>query len=75
MIRVSYDKVKGGTGMDIAALSMSLSNMELGTQVSVAVMNLGKSQLEQTGGKLVQDLRNLELSVNPNVGSSIDISI
>lgn len=61
--------------MDIAALSMSLSNMALSTQVGVAVMNLGKSQLEQTGGQLVQDLRNLELSVNPNVGSNIDITI
>lgn len=61
--------------MDIAAMSMSLSQMNIGTQVSIAVMNLGMDQMEQTGADLVKSLKSMELSVNPNVGSKIDIRV
>ena len=61
--------------MDIAAMSMALSQMNIGSQVSMAVMNLGMDQMEQSGPDLVESLKNIELSVNPNVGSKIDIRL
>ena len=61
--------------MDIAAMSMALSQMNIGSQVSMAVMNLGMDQMEQSGVDLVKSLKSMELSVNPNVGSQIDIRL
>lgn len=61
--------------MDIAAMSMALSQMNIGSQVSMAVMNLGMDQMEQSGTDLVESLKSMELSVNPNVGSKIDIRL
>lgn len=61
--------------MDIAAMSMSLSQTNLSTQVSMAVMNICKDQMEQSGADLVNSIKSMELSVNPNVGSKIDIRI
>jgi len=61
--------------MDIAALSTSLATAELSTQVSVAVMNLVKDQTITLGEAMIEDMKQMELSVNPNLGSQIDISI
>lgn len=61
--------------MDIAALSMSLANEQLSTQVGVAVMNLVKDQSVTLAQDMIQDMKQMELSVNPNLGSQIDISV
>lgn len=61
--------------MDIAALSMSLSQANLSNEVSVAMMNIAKEQIEQNGANLVENLKSMELSVNPNVGSKIDVRV
>lgn len=74
MIR-KRDTLIGGAYMDIAALSMSLANEQLSTQVGVAVMKLVKDQSVTLGQDLIQDMKQMELSVNPNVGSQIDMRI
>lgn len=74
MIR-KRDTLIGGVYMDIAALSMSLANEQLSTQVGVAVMKLVKDQSVTLGQDLIQDMKQMELSVNPNVGSQIDMRI
>lgn len=58
--------------MDIAALSMTLSQMQLQTEVSTAVLakTLDSSKLQ---GESMTKL--LEQSVNPHLGQSIDISL
>ena len=61
--------------MDIAAMSISLSQANLSTQVGMAVMSICKDQMEQSGADLVNSIKSMELSVNPNVGSKIDIRI
>ena len=61
--------------MDIAALSTSLAQAELGTKVSVAVMNLVKDQVTTLGQAMITDMKQMEQSVNPNLGSQIDIRI
>lgn len=61
--------------MDIVAASMALSQSNLSDQVGMALMNLAKDQMEVSGENLVKSMKSMELSVNPNVGGQIDISI
>ncbi|MBE6023100.1 MAG: putative motility protein [Cellulosilyticum sp.] len=67
--------LKGGIIMDIASLSMSLASQELGTAVGVALTKMNMETIEQNGAALVNQLSEMELSVNPNVGSQIDIRL
>ena len=61
--------------MDIGALSMALSNQNLASAVSMSVMKLNMDTATQLNTDIVQNLKALELSVSPNLGSNIDISI
>lgn len=58
--------------MDIAALSVSMSQASLAQQVGLSVAKLSIDTATQNA----EDLTKLmEQSVNPNLGSNIDISI
>ena len=61
--------------MDIGALSMALSNQNLASAVSMSVMKLNMDTATQLNTDIVQNLKALELSVSPNLGGNIDISI
>ena len=58
--------------MDIAALSMSLSQASLSQAVSLKVMNLAKGQAETQSQALVQMMNG---SLDPNLGKRLDIRI
>ncbi|MGG4141830.1 YjfB family protein [Paenibacillus algorifonticola] len=58
--------------MDIAALSTSLSQASLGTAVSVRMLDIGQDQMQVQAQGLI---KMMELSVNPNVGSLLDIKV
>ncbi|MCH4827611.1 YjfB family protein [Planococcus halocryophilus] len=55
--------------MDIAALSMAMSQASVKTEASVSVMKKTIDQAETNGQEVV---KMLEQSVRPHVGSSID---
>ena len=58
--------------MDIAALSMGLSQMQIAQEVGVSVMKMAM----ETSEVQVADLTKImEQSVNPHVGGKIDISL
>lgn len=58
--------------MDIAALSMGLSQMQLAQEVGVSVMKMAM----ETSEVQVADLTKLmEQSVTPHIGGNIDISL
>ncbi|MCT4585614.1 MAG: YjfB family protein [Peptostreptococcaceae bacterium] len=62
--------------MDIAALSMALSQSKVQNQVGVSVMKIamGKSSVGPSKGEQMLSLvKDMELSVNPNIGSKLDI--
>ncbi len=66
--------------MDIAALSMSMAKQQLGTAVSMAVTKMTMDSVEQNAANLTEmmqsaSVQQMELSVNPNVGSQIDIRL
>ena len=58
--------------MDIAALSMGLSQMQIAQEVGVSVMKMAM----ETSEVQVADLtKMMEQSVNPHLGGKIDISL
>lgn len=63
--------------MDIAALSTSMAQSQLATNIGFAVFNLAKDSMEQNSAQLVEmmDTSAMARSVNPSLGGNIDISI
>ena len=63
--------------MDIAEVSMALANASVLSQVGTAVLDKALDASRELGAGIVQimDAAAMELSVNPNVGASIDIRI
>ena len=63
--------------MDIAALSMSMSTVNTQSAYGVAMLSKSLDQASSTGEQIVgmMDAAAMERSVNPDVGSNIDISI
>ncbi|MBB3113873.1 hypothetical protein FHS18_005988 [Paenibacillus phyllosphaerae] len=56
--------------MDVAMLSMSLSQMKLGQAVSVSVMKMAKETAIQNSQDM---LRTMQQSVQPHLGQSLDL--
>lgn len=63
--------------MDIAGVSMALSNISTQSQVSTAVLSKAMDTNKELGEGLVQmmDAAAMERSVNPGVGGNIDMRI
>ena len=63
--------------MDIAAVSMSLANVNLTTQVSTAMLDKVMNSNEELAGGLMEmiDSAAMERSVYPQVGGNFDIRI
>ena len=58
--------------MDIAGLSMALSQTQLMNDVSTAMMSKSLDTVDTLGDSMIQMM---EQSVTPNVGSNIDIRL
>ena len=62
--------------MDIPAFSMSLARIEIENSVGIAMLSKSLDTMETTGAAMVQMMsQSLELTVNPNVGGNIDLSL
>ena len=62
--------------MDIPGLSMALANVNLRNQVSIAVLDKALENSSDFGDSLLRMMNHsMELSVNPNIGSNIDLYI
>lgn len=58
--------------MDIAEISVSMNQTSLMNAVSTAVLGMSLDTVETAGENMI---KMMELSVNPNVGSNIDVSV
>lgn len=58
--------------MDIAALSMGLSQMKLANEVGASVMKLAMDTVTSQSAEMT---KMMETSVNPHIGGSIDIKL
>ena len=61
--------------MDIAQLSTAMAMQNTSVQVGIAVMNMGKDVVEQNGAGMIQMMKQMELSINPHIGSNIDVTL
>ena len=58
--------------MDIPALSIAMSQMEVTNQYNVAMLSKTLDTMEQSGAMMI---KLMEQSVNPHLGQNIDISV
>ena len=58
--------------MDITTMVAAIPTMNLGNQIAASVMKLSLNQME-TAGEGMKKM--MEMSVTPNLGGNIDISI
>lgn len=63
--------------MDIAGVSMALSNISTQSKIGTAVLGKAMETNKELGAGLVQmiDSAAMERSVNPDVGANFDMSI
>lgn len=65
--------------MDIAALSMGLSQMKVAQQAGISVMKLAMDAAQGQTAELAQMLeagaQGMEASVTPHLGANIDVSV
>lgn len=63
--------------MDIAALSMSMAQNDIGSRISLAVLDKTMETAESAGAQMVQmiDAAAIQRSVTPHIGGNIDISV
>lgn len=58
--------------MDIAALSSSMAMIDTSNEVGTRVLAMSLDDLRETGDGM---RKMLEMSVNPNLGGNIDVSV
>ncbi len=62
--------------MDIPALSMAMSQNQILTDVGVAMLSKNLDTMQDSGDALAAAIGSAaELSVNPDIGSNIDIRV
>ncbi|MCL2718906.1 MAG: YjfB family protein [Lachnospiraceae bacterium] len=62
--------------MNIPALSMNMAQIDVGNKVGIAMLSKSLDMAEETGAAMIQMMdQSMELSVNPHLGGSIDLSI
>lgn len=62
--------------MNIPELSTALANTQVMNQVGIAVLDKALENSETAGEGLIKMMdRSMELSVNPHIGSNIDLFI
>ncbi len=69
--------LKGGIGMDVAGLSMSMAAGKVQNQVSIAMLSKAMDTNEALGQGLVEmiDSAAMEQSVNPHIGANFDMRV
>ncbi len=65
--------------MDIAALSMGLSQMKVAQEASISVMKMamdaGQTRMNDMVQMVQQNTKMMEQSVTPHLGSNLDIKL
>ena len=58
--------------MDITALSTSMNTADVSSQIGIAVLAKNLDTMEDMGESMK---KMMEMSVNPNLGANIDVSV
>lgn len=61
--------------MDIAAMSINLSSMKTMTNINVSLLKKTMDVTKENADLMIENIKQMELSVNPNLGSNFDMKI
>ena len=61
--------------MDITAMATNINAIKFSNEVGVAVLKKSMDVMKEQTGEMIESIKQMELSVNPNVGANVNTSI
>ncbi len=61
--------------MDVTALAVDINNLKLSNDVGISVLKKAMDVTKQQSSELLDEIKELELSINPAIGSNINTKI
>ncbi|SKC52285.1 Putative motility protein [[Eubacterium] yurii] len=61
--------------MDVTALAVDINNLKLSNDVGISVLKKAMDVTKQQSSALLDEIKELELSINPAIGSNVNTRI
>ena len=61
--------------MDVTALAVDINNLKLSNDVGISVLKKAMDLTKQQSSELLDEIKELELSINPAIGSNVNTRI
>jgi len=61
--------------MDVTALAVDINNLKLSNDVGISVLKKAMDVTKQQSSELLDEIKELELSINPAIGSNVNTKI
>ena len=61
--------------MDVTALAVDINNLKLSNDVGISVLKKAMDVTKQQSSALLDEIKELELSLNPAIGSNVNTRI
>jgi len=61
--------------MDVTALAVDIDNLKLSNDVGISVLKKAMDVTKQQSSALLDEIKELELSINPAIGSNVNTRI
>ena len=61
--------------MDVTALAVDINNLKLSNDVGISVLKKAMDVTKQQSSELLDEIKELELSINPAIGSNVKTRI
>ena len=61
--------------MDVTALAVDINNLKLSNDVGISVLKKAMDVTKQQSSAVLDEIKELELSINPAIGSNVNTRI
>ena len=61
--------------MDVTALAVDINNLKLSNDVGISVLKKAMDVTKQQSSELLDEIKELELSINPAIGPNVNTRI
>ena len=61
--------------MDVTALAVNINNLKLSNDVGISVLKKAMDITKEQSSALLDEIKELELSINPAIGSNVNTKI
>ncbi len=61
--------------MDVTALTVNINNLKLSNDVGISVLKKAMDVTKEQSSALLDEIKELELSINPAIGSNVNTKI